>query len=257
MTTKSETLLANPRNRLVRDEILTKAAEVFETRGFGQSRIQDIAQTLHLSRSALYHYFDSKDTILAALVEEHVVERIAGGEELARDKHKPASDRMREALQRTISGRFASASRLRVLDRIASEMPENLRKKLDEGRRRVLEYYTDIIADGVASGEFRDIDTRTAALAVLGIASWTSWWYSPTGRKTPEELIETLVDVALNGLLAHDRHTGSLDREALFTRIRADLDAIERPATRSRQGAMEDRAGPKQFRERANNSRKS
>ena len=223
--------MSNSRNRLVRDHILTKAAEVFETRGFGQSRIQDIAQAMDLSRSALYHYFDSKEEILAALVAEYAGDRLAGYEELARIKYRSARERMREALQRTISSRLVSGSRLRVLDQIGSEMPEDLRQRLDEGRHRVLDYYTDIVADGVASGEFRNIDPRTAALAVLGIASWTSWWYSPEGRKTPEELVEILVDVALNGLLVHDQRTEPLNREALFARIRADLDAIERPPT--------------------------
>ena len=226
--------MANPRNQLVRDQILTKAAEVFEKRGFGQSRIQDIADALALSRSALYHYFDSKDEILAALVDEYTGERIAGFEAIAGDTTRPARDRMNEALRRSISSRLSSGPRMRVLDQIVSEMPEELRRKLDNDRRRVLDYYAAIVRDGVASGEFRELDPATAALAVLGIASWTSWWYSPDGRKSPEELGEILVDVALNGLLNHDRRSGKLSRDALFARIRADLDAVERTAAEGR-----------------------
>ena len=225
--TETASSLSNPRNQLVRDEILTKAAEVFEKRGFAQTRIQDIAQALDLSRSALYHYFKSKDEMLASLVQEHTSARLPALAELASAKTRPAGERLREALRRTIEIRLASGSRLRALDRLTAEMPEDLRKRFDKDRRRILDLYADIVADGIAEGEFRDVDTRTAALALLGLASWTSWWYSPDGRRSPDELTQALVDIALNGLVRPDGCSKPLDRAALLARVRADLDAIE------------------------------
>src|SRR5207244_9108696 len=60
-----------PRRELVRQELLTKAAEVFEKKGFGQATILDVAQAMQLSRSSLYHYFKSKEEILEALVKKN------------------------------------------------------------------------------------------------------------------------------------------------------------------------------------------
>ena len=199
---KMQPVADNPRKLLVRQELLTKAAEVFELKGFAQTRIQDIAEAMDLSRSALYHYFQSKDEILSALVEEHTSRRAGEMAVIARDTTKLAAERLRLALHQTILERLTGGPRLRVLDRLAVEMPPDLLAQFDRGRRRILNLYVQIIDNGVKSGEFRPLDPSITALAVLGIASWTSWWYSPKGSRKPEELAGLLVDIAVNGLLA-------------------------------------------------------
>jgi AcrR family transcriptional regulator len=189
-----------PRKELVREEFLTRAADVFERKGYAQTTIQDVAQALELSRSALYHYFRSKDEILEALVLEHTEHAAEQMEQrLARRDGSP-SEQLRELLSNSINGRMTGGARLRVLDQLAAEMPADIKQKFDHGRRRVLDLYTRLIQKGIDAGELRPLDARTAALAILGIASWTSWWYSPAGRKSPEELAGLLVDIAFNGI---------------------------------------------------------
>jgi AcrR family transcriptional regulator len=190
----------NPRKELVREELITKAAEVFEKRGFAQTRIGDIAQELSLGRSSLYHYFRSKEQILAALVEEHTIDAAADLERLISQSGATATERLRLALSNSILKRIAGGARIRVLDQLETEMPPDLKQTFNRARRRVLDLYTGLIEEGIEHGEFRAIDARTAALAVLGIASWTSWWYSPKGKKSPEELTDILVDIALAGI---------------------------------------------------------
>lgn len=194
----------NPRKELVREELITKAAEVFEQRGFAQTRIGDIAQELSLSRSSLYHYFRSKEEILAALVEEHTIDAAADLERLISDQALSATERLRLALSNSIMKRIAGGARIRVLDQLETEMPPDLKHTFNRARRRVLDLYTRLIEEGIETGEFRPIDAKTAALAVLGIASWTSWWYSPKGKKSPEELTEILVDIAIAGIAQAD-----------------------------------------------------
>ena len=215
----------NLRKALVREEILTRAADVLDLRGFAQTRMQDIAEALSLSRSALYHYFASKEDILAALVDEHTKVRAEVLLALGGDRTRPAAARLREALRSTIGERLSGGSRLRVLDQLVRDMPAELRATFDRGRRQILDVYTRIIADGIRAGEFRDLDPRTGALAILGIASWTSWWYSPTGRHGPEALTEMLVDIALHSLLASAGATA--DRARVLAEIRERLDLLE------------------------------
>ena len=52
-----------------RNEILDFAAKLVYTKGYEQMTIQDILDGLHISRGALYHYFDSKLTMTEALVD--------------------------------------------------------------------------------------------------------------------------------------------------------------------------------------------
>ena len=74
----------------LRSAILDAAATLFIERGTGGTSIQDIAETLGLSRTAVYYYFKSKDAILRALTEEVLnTARKLAGETVARDDLDP------------------------------------------------------------------------------------------------------------------------------------------------------------------------
>lgn len=226
---KKKQELTTPRRELIRQEFLTKAAEVFEKKGFAQTTIYDVAQALELSRSALYHYFKSKDEILSALVNEHT-ERVAERmEKLVKDHPGSAAAALRALLSDSILGRLSGGARLRVLDQLAAEMPPKIKEHFERERRRILDIFTKLIQEGITASELRPVDPRIAALAVLGVASWTSWWYSPTGRKSPQELVDVLVDLAINGLAQpeSDRAKSGSPKQ-LIKSIRRNLADLER-----------------------------
>ena len=52
-----------------RNAILDAAESAIATKGYEQMAIADLLGELHMSSGALYHYFDSKSTLLSALVE--------------------------------------------------------------------------------------------------------------------------------------------------------------------------------------------
>jgi AcrR family transcriptional regulator len=51
-----------------RSEILDAAERLIVTKGYEQMTIQDLLDQLHLSKGAFYHYFDSKLTVLEAVL---------------------------------------------------------------------------------------------------------------------------------------------------------------------------------------------
>jgi len=220
---------STPRRELVRQELLSKAAEVFERKGYGQSTILDVAQATQFGRSSIYHYFKSKEEILEALVQEHTEAAAEKLEKRFAGQTMSAGEQLRELLKTSIYSRITGGARLRVLDHLAVEMTGSIKEKFERGRRRILDLYTRIIQRGIDAGEFRKMDARTAALAILGVASWTSWWYSPHGRKSPEELSEELVDIAFHGLvLPSDVRTAPQDTRTLVRSIQRDLSELER-----------------------------
>src|SRR6266568_4145471 len=52
--------------------ILTNAARLFSAQGYMRASIADLADACKLSRGALYHYFDSKEAILFAILDAHI-----------------------------------------------------------------------------------------------------------------------------------------------------------------------------------------
>jgi AcrR family transcriptional regulator len=61
-----------------RNDILNAAQRLVTIKGYEQMTIQDLLDDLHISKGALYHYFDSKQAVLEALIERvlHQVEQL-------------------------------------------------------------------------------------------------------------------------------------------------------------------------------------
>ena len=52
-----------------RDEIIKAARELFETKDYDKSTMQDIMGKLNIAKGTIYHYFKSKQALLEAVVE--------------------------------------------------------------------------------------------------------------------------------------------------------------------------------------------
>src|SRR5260221_457584 len=61
------TQLAVQRREVRRDEIMKRAARLFEKKGYSQTSVGDIAQEVGMSKPTIYHYFHSKEEILYSI----------------------------------------------------------------------------------------------------------------------------------------------------------------------------------------------
>jgi AcrR family transcriptional regulator len=77
-----------------RDAILDVAQRYVTTKGYEQMTTQDLLESLQISRGAFYHYFESKQALLMALVDrlaEQAEQLIAP---IAADRELPAQDKL-------------------------------------------------------------------------------------------------------------------------------------------------------------------
>ena len=150
----------------VRERILITAERLFREIGYQKTTVADIAKTLRMSPANVYRFFDSKKSITAG-----VARRLMGEVEQALQAiaKRPgnAVERLRELLQtvhRMNSDRYAGDSKMHEM--VAVAMEENWDVCLAH-----IEYIIgvtgEVIADGVASGEFHAADVRVAALSTL------------------------------------------------------------------------------------------
>ncbi|GIL01354.1 MAG: hypothetical protein BroJett030_12530 [Alphaproteobacteria bacterium] len=194
----------NPRKELVREQLIDIAAHLFDSKGYAQTSINDIARAIGLGRSAVYHYFRNKEEILAALVEAEALAPSHQLQELIEQTDLTPSERLRRAIVDGIKRRLSTGSRFILLARLEAQIPEELGPVYNKGRRDIYDFYVRCIADGIACGEFRQVDPKIAAFAVIGMANWTSRWYSPSGALSPEQIGEIIADIAMHGLTARD-----------------------------------------------------
>jgi AcrR family transcriptional regulator len=182
-----------------KEQIREAAAQLFVQRGFGGTSIQDIADALGVTRTAVYYYFKNKGEILRALVEEITV---AATERLARaSKLKVGpTQRLRELVREYAMLILTHPKEFRVLDRSERDLPKSVAELHMAAKRQVLESFTKAVLDGITAGEFRDVDARVAAFAILGMCNWTSAWFTTTGRLSAEQIADAMADFALQAV---------------------------------------------------------
>jgi AcrR family transcriptional regulator len=87
--------MVNPEEyEMRRNEILDAAQRLVYTKGYGQLSIQDILGELHISKGAFYHYFESKQALLEALIERMAKQVIQMLDPIVRDETLPANEKL-------------------------------------------------------------------------------------------------------------------------------------------------------------------
>lgn len=64
-------------------ELTAAALELFVEKGFAATRLEDIAVRAGVSKGTLYLYFDSKEALFKAVIQEGLVPTLAEAESLA------------------------------------------------------------------------------------------------------------------------------------------------------------------------------
>jgi AcrR family transcriptional regulator len=185
-----------PARRPGEELIIAAAVDVMHKHGYHGSSIRDIADRAGLSTAALYHYFTSKQEILAAFMVR-------------------ATDRHLEALVRSAEGLDGPAAQLAAVVRehvqlhvdhpVESFVGNTELRSLEpswlatviEKRDRIQRIFDDIVHQGVEEQVFLTRDPREASRAIVVMGTAIPAWYRPGGPLGPDDLGEVHVSLAL------------------------------------------------------------
>jgi AcrR family transcriptional regulator len=223
---------ASVRRHHVADDILTRSAALFDQLGYGSTSLQDIADAVGVARSSIYHYFPSKEQILATLVDRASDQREAIVSEIGAMTTGPLArlDELLFSLGRTIA---SNPIGLRLALNEGASLPAAVQQRSIRSRRQMFELLASILEAGVDSGEVRPLDARQAAATI--IAALSGLQYGDVGgvHMDPPVAARQLTRMITDGIRqAPDRRVSTL-ADAL-DRLRADLDVVEHQVRRER-----------------------
>jgi AcrR family transcriptional regulator len=219
---------AGARRELVEHKLFEVASELFTERGFTGTSLQDIADAMGVSRPALYYYVKSKDDILARLVEELPLRNAAQLRALRTRSGLPAAEKLHDMTRLQAMNAAAAPIRLRLLDRNEHHLKGKVAKTHATGKRAVLAEFQAAVEEGIRNGEFRPVDARTAALAIIGMCNWVAWWFEPGPENPASPVADQIAETAVRGVAVADERDRSNDPHQLVRQVREGIDRLER-----------------------------
>ena len=151
-----------------RRAILHAAVRVFAEKGYQGCRIADVARAAHVAYGLVYHYFRNKDELLESVFAEqwailmNAIQAIDEGPGTAADKIAGIYGFVFDVYK-------TAPAAVRVLILEVTRTTHALRAgSTRETFERAVQLVADVVRQGQARGELRDLDPVIAATAILG-----------------------------------------------------------------------------------------
>jgi TetR/AcrR family fatty acid metabolism transcriptional regulator len=189
-----------------RRQILQAAVRTFADKGYHAARVSDIAKEAGVAYGLVYHYYESKETLLEAIFKETwgaMLDTVRSVEQL----DEPAGERVRKVTEIILRTWKRDPDLVRVLVREVTRSAQ----VQEEAEEIDLAYQAlqRIVEQGQTNGEFRtDLDARVAATIWYGALEeiLTGWAFGQLpDRDDDVTRAEHAVTELVNGGLASDR----------------------------------------------------
>lgn len=186
--------------RRKRQAIVREAARVFSRKGFHGTTLDEVADRLNVTKTALYRYVKNKNELLAACHEEAMdiaFEALDVGER----EGGTGLEKIRIGIT-TYLREMIGAMGVPVLILEENALTGDEAVKIIELRDRFERRVRSMFIEGVRDGSIIQVNPKLATFMLLGAVHWVTKWYSPEGAWTPEDVSEALIEMATRGFAA-------------------------------------------------------
>jgi len=198
-TSRTDAPRASSRSK--RADILTVATEFFGREGYEYTKWADVAASVGVGSTALYHYFESKQHCLYVILDEaiaHFRERFseltAAHSDPVDALHAVFADCFELSEHDVLRNRLLVAEQGLLSTRRTSPREEQARQAA-RARTRDLEFeYAAFLSNAMKQGAIPPNDARMLARAVLGLYNSIWTWYRPHGIVELERVAEFYVE---------------------------------------------------------------
>ncbi len=202
----------NVPGRVASREVLLEAArEVFAARGLEGARVDDIARKAGVNKQLVYHYFENKDGLYAAVL-EHVYSEIRHREQELDLSRFPAEEAMRRLVEFSFDYLAQHPDFVSLLADENTHGGRHLQgsQRVEEVNRPIVDLIDATLLRGVSEGVFRKgLDPLHVYISIAGMAYFYFANIHTLGRifnrelNAPSAVAERrahLVDFALNAI---------------------------------------------------------
>ncbi|ORE95358.1 TetR family transcriptional regulator [Stappia sp. 22II-S9-Z10] len=151
-----------------RDKLLEAASTLMRTRDTIDVSLSDIAQTAKVNAALVKYYFGNKRGLVLALLERDLSNAVAQLRDLMQTEVRP-TQKMKYHLSGLIRMYFYRPYLNRLLMAVMRDANEPAAREIALSYcAPIIEAYEQMVADGVAAGEFKPVDAKFLYFTIIG-----------------------------------------------------------------------------------------
>lgn len=171
---------ARTAKRFDRYEVLIEAAaDIFQRQGYDATSLQQIADAVGILKGSVYHYIDTKEDLLYAIIErnhDQITQNNSQWRELVQDPMAALESFIAGHLRESMRNPVYTSVFIRDFRALSSERSQVIRKTQDAYAAE----FRDLVVAARDQGRLRsDVEPAWASRAVFGMTNWVSYWFKP------------------------------------------------------------------------------
>lgn len=179
-------------------ELLQAATALFNRQGVAGTSLDDVVESLNLTKGALYYYFDNKEDLLSSCFERTL--KLTGTYLSAIEKETSNPlERYELALRcfvHTHTGEVGPLAVFLGLDIVSQDLSHALAQR----GRQLERLYEKWVRESIHQGLVRNVNPVVARFALAGSLDWLPKWYQPSGPNSAQEIADSFASLLLDGL---------------------------------------------------------
>lgn len=197
MTESENTPIRDPES--TKSRILDAALNIFSSKGYYDTRLDEIVEESHTSKGSIYFHFPNKERLFLALVdqfadllERRVTEAIS--------EEEAGIARVRVALETCLDtfGAYRRPAKLLLVQAVGLGASfENKRNEINDRFAQLIETY---LIEAIDVGDIPPVDTEVVSYAWMGAIYGVIIRWVYTGEPEPPRILQTLLPVLLRSV---------------------------------------------------------
>lgn len=181
-------------------EIYLTAAQIFFTKGYASTSLNDVANALAITKAGLYYYVEGKQDLLFQIMNLGL-DSVKNEVLLPAQEITDAEARLKFTILNHARLAAGGNHAVVILSDEISALNFKQREKILQRRRIYFEFVRDTLVELEKEGKLHEIDITAATFTLLGMILWLARWFHSSGKLSVEKVCEDVCRMALRGLL--------------------------------------------------------
>ena len=196
-------------HREKRSAILKQAAIYFADHGYDRASVNGVASACGISKSLIYHYYDSKEQLLFDILHSHLTALYEGLIAL-----QPAADpevQLRQLVRKLLQMYRGADAEHRLQLQSTTALPKAQLHILADIQRSIVNEFSQAICAAAPEYLGQDSDhLRPLTMSLFGMVNWFYLWHQPGRGMSRESYADLATEILLGGLTRLQKQGQSL-----------------------------------------------